>query len=197
VTKDAASDSNPAAASEDISRLWRNRAEFGPRSAELEDLGIHWLSAVGDDTRRDGWGLTIEIKLAMAEHARREASYRTHRGQEGKAIAGQSTWGRAYGYIAAADSSTGQIEIEETQAAVVRRIFEMYADGMSPRNIAARLNAEGVPSPGAAWKRTTRRKDGKWLASAIHGDQKRGTGILNNRRDVGPAQTGRDRQGAR
>ncbi len=24
--------------SEDISCLWRNRAEFGPRSAELEDL---------------------------------------------------------------------------------------------------------------------------------------------------------------
>ena len=26
---------------EDVSRLWRNRAEFGPRSAELEDLGVH------------------------------------------------------------------------------------------------------------------------------------------------------------
>src|ERR1700677_4648568 len=25
---------------EDISRLWRNRAEFGARSAELEDLGV-------------------------------------------------------------------------------------------------------------------------------------------------------------
>ena len=29
---------------EDISRLWRNRAEFGPRSAELEDLGINCLT---------------------------------------------------------------------------------------------------------------------------------------------------------
>ena len=44
--------------SEDISRLWRNRAEFGPRSAELEDLGIHWVSCVGDDTRREGWGMS-------------------------------------------------------------------------------------------------------------------------------------------
>ena len=26
---------------QDISRLWRNRAEFGPRSAELEDLRVH------------------------------------------------------------------------------------------------------------------------------------------------------------
>src|SRR5438067_713943 len=35
--------------SEDVERLWRNRAEFGPRSAELEDLGIHWISCVGQD----------------------------------------------------------------------------------------------------------------------------------------------------
>jgi site-specific DNA recombinase len=76
---------------EDISRLWRNRAEFGPRSAELEDLGVHCLTCVGDDTRRDGWGLVIQIKQAVAEHARREASYRTRRGLEGNAIAGKST----------------------------------------------------------------------------------------------------------
>ena len=42
---------------EDISRLWRNRAEFGPRSAEFEDLGVHCVTAVGDDTRRDGGDL--------------------------------------------------------------------------------------------------------------------------------------------
>jgi len=52
---------------EDISRLWRNRAEFGPRSAEFEDFGVHCVTAVGDDTRRDGWGLIIQIKQAVAE----------------------------------------------------------------------------------------------------------------------------------
>ncbi len=55
---------------EDISRLWRNRAEFGPRSAELEDLGVHCLTCVGDDTRRDGWGLVIQIKQAVTPAAR-------------------------------------------------------------------------------------------------------------------------------
>lgn len=176
---------------EDISRLWRNRAEFGPRSAELEDLGVHWLSCVGQDTRRDGWGLVVQVLQAMAEQARREASYRTRRGQEGRARAGKSAGGRAYGYVPAALSGTGEVEIEETQAAVVRRVFELYADGVSPRNIAARLNTEGVPSPGASWRRTTRRKDGKWLASAIHGDVKRGTGMLNNRRYIGVVSWGR------
>src|SRR6185437_4874265 len=169
---------------EDISRLWRNRAEFGPRSAELEDLGVHCLTCVGDDTRRDGWGLVIQIKQAVAEHARREASYRTRRGLEGNAIAGKPTGGRAYGFIAARDSGTGQVEIEADQAAIVRRIFELYASGVSPRSIAGQFNAEGIPSPGAGWQRTERRRDSKWLASAIHGDVTRGTGILNNRRYI-------------
>ena len=170
---------------EDVSRLWRNRAEFGPRSAELEDLGVHWISCVGDDTRRGGWGLTVQIKQAMAEQARLEASYRTRRGLEGRALAGESTGGRAFGYIPARDTKRKRLEIDAAEAAIVRRIFELYADGASPRNIAAQLNAEGVPSPGARWKRTTRRTDCKWLSSAIHGDVTRGTGILNNRRYLG------------
>jgi hypothetical protein len=101
------------------------------------------------------------------------------------------TGGRAYGYTPARDSATGQVEINETEAAVVRRVFELYADGMSPRGIASLLNDEQVPSPGAKWKRVTRRGDGKWLASAIHGDVNRGTGILNNRRYVGVVSWGR------
>ncbi len=176
---------------EDISRLWRNRAEFGPRSAELEDLGVHCLTCVGDDTRRDGWGLVVQIKQAMGEHARREASYRTRRGLEGRALAGQSTGGRAYGYIAVRDSGTGQIEVDPATAPTVRRIFELYASGVSPKNIAVLLNAEGVPSPGAVWNRTERRRDGQWLASTIHGDVNRGTGMLNNLRYIGVITWGR------
>ena len=174
---------------EDISRLWRNRAEFGPRSAELEDLRVNMVTAVGDDTRRDGWGLTVQIKQAMAEHARREASYRTRRGLEGKAIKGEAVGGRAYAYVPASDSASGQVEIDEAQASVVRRIFEMYADGNSPRVIANRLNADGLLSPGASWHRTSiaehSKRRGKWVASAIHGDPKRGYGILNNQKYIG------------
>jgi site-specific DNA recombinase len=137
---------------EDISRLWRIVASLVPGLLSWGDLGIHCITCTGEGTRRDGWELVIEIMQAMAEHARREASYPTRRGQEGKALAEQSTGDRAYGHISAADNPTRQIQIDATQAAVVRRIFEPYADGVSPRNIAARFNVEGVPSPGASWK---------------------------------------------
>jgi site-specific DNA recombinase len=160
---------------EEISRLWRNRKEYGNRSTEFEDNGKHVFTCVGDYTLRDGW-MIVTIKLAMAEQQRKEASYRTRRGLEGNARAGKSTGGRAYGYRSEPIMDTmGKITsykvvLHPGHAQVVQRIFELYADGMAPRSIAAKFNEEGVPSPGASWKRTERRTDGKWLASAIHGD---------------------------
>lgn len=165
---------------EDVSRLWRNRAEFGPRSAELEDLGVHLLTCVGDDTRRDGYGLVLGIKQAIAEAQRREISYRTRRGLEGLALAGKSTGGRCYGY------RDGQIY--EPEATIVRRIFARAAAGSSLGSIAKGLTAAAlgqtpgqvVPSPsgGSSWGRSTvhailrnRRYTGSviWGATESHG----------------------------
>ena len=39
-------------------------------------------------------------------------------------------------------------ENREEAAPIVRRIFELYVSGISPKNIADILNAEGIPSPG-------------------------------------------------
>jgi hypothetical protein len=64
----------------------------------------------------------------------------------------------------------GDRRINPQQAAIVQRIFEDYARGISPRAIAKQLNREGVPSP-----------SGKgWGPSTIHGNWQRATGILNN-----------------
>ncbi len=128
---------------EDISRLWRNRAEFGVRSAELEDLNVHIITAVGDDTRRDGYGLVLGIKSAIAEHQRREISYRTRRGMEGLARSGKSTGGRLFGYGSEAEADT------------VRRVFRERVAGLEFREVAAGLNRDGIASPrGKRWDAT-------------------------------------------
>jgi site-specific DNA recombinase len=67
---------------------------------------------------------------------------------------------------------------------VVRRIFEAYAKGDSPRTIAAALNRDSIASPGSSWKRVQKRSQG-WMMSAIAGDSTRGIGILNNELYVG------------
>jgi hypothetical protein len=66
-------------------------------------------------------------------------------------------------------------EIDEDEAAVVRRIFRDYAAGASPKQIAKALNKEGIPGPQGAL----------WSPNTIHGNPKRGIGILHNELYVG------------
>ena len=146
---------------EDTSRLWRNLAEQAPRLAELQDLGIHIITH-DLDTRLESAGILGAVNGAMSEHYRREIGRRTRRGLEGRARAEKPTGGRSYGYIAATDSPSREREIDPEQAPVVIRIFQMYADGMSPRAIAEQLNVERVPSPGSHWNRKIRRSSGRY-----------------------------------
>ena len=67
------------------------------------------------------------------------------------------------------------MEYKKPQAAIVRRIFAEFVAGVSPKAIAKALNAEGIPGPAGA----------AWSPSTIHGNPKRGTGILNNELYVG------------
>src|SRR6516225_6133072 len=141
--------------------------------------------------------MLLSVTGAASEAHRDEIGRRTRRGLEGRAASGASTGGRAYGYVPAYASGTGHIEINASEAVVVVRIFELYHQGHSPRVIAARLNAEEVPSPGASWARRAvgpnAKRRSNWVASAIHGQAWRGTGILNNERYIGHFVWGRSR----
>ena len=105
----------------------------------------------------------------------------THRGQHGRVEKGFASGGVSYGYaVAPRIDEDGKVvagvrRIVEPEAAVIRRILHDYADGLSPRTIAAALNQEGVKSP----------RDKNWAASTINGNRRRGTGILNNELYVG------------
>ncbi|MCC6197228.1 MAG: recombinase family protein, partial [Burkholderiales bacterium] len=163
---------------EDTSRLWRNLAEQAPRLAELSDLGVAVVTH-DLDSRSESAGILGAVTGAMSESYRREIARRTRRGLEGLARAEKPTGGRSYGYLSAAESGTGDREVQPEQANVVRRIFEDYAAGVSAQAICAALNREGIPSPGSSWNRNERRRRG-WVVSAIAGDPTRGVGILNN-----------------
>ncbi len=51
-----------------------------------------------------------------------------------------------YGYIMGTDKKRTPI-IDEEAASIIRRIFELYASGLSPRRISEILNEEKIPSP--------------------------------------------------
>jgi site-specific DNA recombinase len=79
----------------------------------------------------------------------KELAKKTHRGLEGLMLRGQHTGGRCFGYDSVPVSGTTgkQLVINESEAAVIRRIFEMSAEGQSLKTIAKTLNHECVPPP--------------------------------------------------
>ncbi|WP_330220246.1 MULTISPECIES: recombinase family protein [unclassified Sulfitobacter] len=125
--------------------------------------------------------LHIGLKGTMNALFLKDLSDKTRRGLRGRVEAGKSGGGNSYGYDvvrkvnAAGEPERGDRKINEDQADIVRRIFNEYAAGTSPRVIAKTLNAEHVPGP-----------TGKtWGPSTIHGNKDRGTGILNNELYIG------------
>lgn len=161
---------------EDVSRLWRGMAEQSPRLAELHDMGVAVVT-LDLDSRTETAGILGAVLGASAESFRKEIARRTRRGLEGRARAGAASGSKAYGYIPASQSGTGQIEIDPDQAEVVRWIFTAYADGWSPQKIAADLNRRRIPSPAANANRPHETKG--WHPSTIAGNARRGAGILN------------------
>ena len=116
-------------------------------------------------------------------------AFKTRRGQIGAVHAKRIPGGISYGYRNAnridehGKAVRGLREIHPEQAETVRRIYRLYADGMSTRNIAALLNREDIPGP----------RGGPWASNTINGHRGRRNGILNNELYRGRLVYGRQR----
>lgn len=89
---------------------------------------------------------------------------------------GAAASGLSYGYDAVPDANErGLRAINPAEAAVVIRIFEMFAGGVSPRQIARRLSENHVRGPGGR----------PWADTTFRGQRDRGTGILNDELYIG------------
>ena len=157
---------------EALDRISRDQEDIAGIFKRLSyaDVGIVTLSegAINE--------LHVGLKGTMNALFLKDLAVKTRRGQRGRVEAGKIPGGNSYGYkiIRAIKEdgtvTTGEREINPTEASVIKRIFAEYAVGMSPRQIASRLNAEGIPAP----------RGGYWNASTINGNRQRRNGILNN-----------------
>ncbi|GAA6176385.1 recombinase family protein [Sulfitobacter pacificus] len=122
--------------------------------------------------------LHIGLKGTMGALFLKDLADKTRRGLRGRVEMGRSGGGLCFGYDVvrtANPDERGEREINPTEATVVRRIFRDYLAGQSSRTIALTLNEEGVAGP----------QGKEWGPSTIHGNPKRGTGILNNELYIG------------
>src|SRR5688572_29775126 len=99
--------------------------------------------------------LQFSIVQAFDEMERSRAAQRSTDKALSQARAGHVTGGRVFGYenvpIADAGGRRSHVErrVNEAEAAIVRRIFELAASGVGQGRIARLLNEEGVASPRA------------------------------------------------
>ncbi|RKS52211.1 DNA invertase Pin-like site-specific DNA recombinase [Paracoccus pantotrophus] len=163
--------------SEVLDRLSRNQTDIAALYQNLTFAGVTIETLA--EGRIDE--MHIGLKGTMNALFLKDLAAKTRRGLRGRVEKGKSGGGNAFGYtVLRSLTEDGEIrrgdrQINEDEAAIVRRIFHAYAEGMSPNRIADQLNREGIPGPrGRAWDKST-----------IHGNPKRGTGILNNEIYVG------------
>jgi DNA invertase Pin-like site-specific DNA recombinase len=170
---------------DETSRLTRNPAVLMKFMDELAFRNQFLLDCKGFDTREPAAALLAGIYGGLDRIELENIKRRTHRGLRERHAAGFSTGGKIFGYRSEpAEDGKRRRSVDLEQARTVREIFQFYADGWSPKRIAAELNRRGVPSPGSYWKRTTRRRSG-WMHTALVGTAARGTGILRNELYVG------------
>jgi site-specific DNA recombinase len=156
----------------DLTRLSRSQGDLSKVIDRLTARGIRVVGVQdGYDNARKGHKLQAGLSGIIGEAFREMVSEKTYTALQSRAMQGKPTGGKCYGYAG-------------NEASVVRQIFDWYVAGRSAQWIAAELNRRGVPSPGAAWKRSSRRRGG-WHPSAIAGSVDRGIGILNNEMYVG------------
>jgi site-specific DNA recombinase len=155
----------------------RDQEDIAAIYKRLRHSDIHLLTLAEGEISE----LHVGLKGTMNALFLKDLALKIRRGQRGRVEAGKIPGGNCYGYtlvrqlLADGSVSTGEREINPSQAAIIQRIFNEYADGMAPRQIAGRLNRERVPSP----------RGGQWNASTINGNQQRRNGILNNELYVG------------
>ena len=104
------------------------------------------------------------VKGYAAQIEREKIKERTLRGRRAKLAAGKPTfhgWD-LYGYRP--DRANARYEVYEPEAAIVRRIFDLYLSGDGLHAIASRFNLEGIPSP-KAWLLT---KPVHWSGATVY-----------------------------
>src|SRR5215475_2543701 len=133
----------------------------------IEELARHgvdtmFVKSPRGDSAEDQ--LLVQFQGMIAEYERAQILERSRRGKRHRAQLGEvsvlSNAPYGYRYIRKTDEAPATYLIEEAEARVVRRVYEMYTvEGLSIGEIKRRLNTEGIPA----------RKASRWERSVVWG----------------------------
>jgi len=167
------------------SRLGRHATYTAYHILQIVDAGVRiFYYLTGEEEKADTpearligtiKGYADEMERVRSRQRVRDAHYRL-------ASQGFSTGTKVYGYRSVPvysgedRPSPVKLEVHPEEAQVVKRIFQMYADGYGLKRVARHLNREGIPAP---------RSDGWWdgtIRAMLHQELYRGTRIWGRTR---------------
>ena len=152
-----------------VSRFARNTQELLVALRTLKELGVSiYFEEQGIDSEKMNMEMLVTFpgmaaqqeSVNISDHLRRSYQMRMESGEF-------NCCAPAYGY----DLVDGQLVVKEDEAKIIRRIFDLYLQGIGKQNIANILNAEGVPR---------RYAQKKWYHNTINY-------VINNERYMGDA----------
>lgn len=162
---------------EALDRISRGQADIAKLYDDFQFAGVKLVTLAEGEISE----LHVGLKGTMNALFLKDLAKKTHRGLRGRVEKGKSGGGICYGYDvlrkfdASGEPIRGDRAINEAEALVVRRIYQEFANGKSPRAIACGLNRDNIPGPlGKQWGDTT-----------IRGHAVRKSGILYNELYVG------------
>jgi site-specific DNA recombinase len=168
---------------DDTSRISRSLADTVRLREDLNFTGIRFVAvSQGIDSDDEQADVMMTVHGLVDSLYIKELAKKTHRGLEGLALKGFHTGGSCFGYRSEKLDGGSQLQIDEEEAAVVRRIFQMSASGLSLKVIAKELNADGIPPP----RGTKKKIQSSWVYTAIREmlrrDIYRGSVVWNKRK---------------
>jgi site-specific DNA recombinase len=156
---------------DDTSRLSRNLADGLQTVAQLKFAGVRVVAVSQQiDTGSEQAEVLMTVHGLVDSLFLKELSKKTHRGLEGRVLRGLPAGGRCYGYR---NTPQGPV-INEREASVVRRIFQMSADGVSLKVISRTLNRENIPGPAPRKNRNSTGWGHTEIRGILHRDLYRG-----------------------
>ena len=175
----------------DFSRFSRRNSRGLVELEDLRDAGVRIIS-IGDgiDFPNDDDWLKIQFQFLVNEMPVTDTSRKVRNVIKRRQADGEWICAAPYGYII---TEGKQFEVVPTEAATVRKIFDLYNnDGWGYKKIAGYLTDTGVPTPRmseqmrreAAGKKTTRDAKNAWAIVTVQG-------ILDNDFYIGTLRQGK------
>ena len=182
----------------DTSRFGRNLSDTLPLSDILENAGKFLFFVDRRLDSRDPNFRTLFIAYGQQdEQYSRSLGEKVHRGQRGRVLNGYVANGRVYGYTNVPIENPHRkglygrpyvdavkLEINQVEASVVTRIFELYVGGRGCRAIATKLNEEGVSSPLKGQSRIRRVWNTFAISAMLTNEKYRGVHVWNRSKVV-------------